>query len=246
MILQEKKFIIEDENENWPLEKYYFVQKYITPDSIVLDAACGTGFGSMLLAQKAKKVVAIDIDEPSIKRARASFSKDNLNFLEADVKKTTFPDDYFDVIVSIETIEHLTEADQALFLQELKRVLKKEGVLIISTPDKEVALAQGFCYGDFHEKEFNKEEFLELLKSYFNKVELFGQGPFVKLSWGRKVLNFLKKIDVFKIRKLSLLKKYTKKIDRFTSPVKFDYSLYPMKESEPDQGAIHLIGICRN
>jgi ubiquinone/menaquinone biosynthesis C-methylase UbiE len=238
------KIIVEYEDENWPLGKYYFALNYVTPESTVLDAACGVGFGSFILSQKAKKVFGVDIDEPSLAQARSGFAAENIGFLKGDVRKLDFPDEYFDLFVSIETIEHLNEKDQALYLREAGRVLKKNGTLIVSTPDKDVEAAQGMKYGHFHEKEFTKDELAEFIGRYFGDVQIFGQGRFSPPSFLRKILNLLKKIDLLKIRKLPFLKRTTKKIDRATSPIKFEYGVFYIGDS-PARSS-HIVMVCKN
>ena len=244
MKIEDGKIIVEYEDERWPLGKYDFALKYVSPESVVLDAACGMGFGSFMLSKNAKEVFGVDIDEPSLAYAKDNFKNDNLRFSKGDVRKLDFPDRYFDLFISIETIEHLNEKDQISFLEEVKRVVKKNGVFIISTPDRDVETAQGMKYGHFHEKEFNKEELTAFLRRYFKDVEVFGQGYFSPPSFLRKILNFLKKIDFLRLRKLRFLRSTTKRVDRATSPVRFEYDVFYIGDS-PEKGS-HSVMVCRN
>jgi len=239
-----EKFIVDHEDEKWPLGKYYFVFNKITKGDKVLDVACGRGFGTFLLSQKAKEIIGLDIDQPSIEEAKTNFNGENLNFLLGDGRKMKFPDNYFDAVVSIETIEHLNEEDQVEFINEIKRVLKPNGRLFLSTPDRYVVAKQGMAYGAFHEKEFTKEELINFLdKNGFFDLELYGQGKFSEPGLLRDFLNFLKSLDILKLRKRILFKKIVQKLDRATSPIKFDYEVFKMDANEL---ASHVIVICNN
>lgn len=89
-----------------------------------MDATCGTGYGSSLLLEKgAKKVIGIDISKDTIDYCNHNFNKENLQFKIDDCRKLNLENLYFDVVVSFETLEHLSEPE--LFLSEIKRVLKK-------------------------------------------------------------------------------------------------------------------------
>lgn len=135
----------------------------------MLDIACGSGYGSyFLLKQGAKKVIGIDNDRTTIKRAKGQFHAKNLRFICADAALIPLTDQSVDTIVSLETIEHLAHPD--IFIRELIRILKKEGVLIISTPNKNTS------YGDnpFHIREYTFQEFTEFLTP-FASVSYHGQ-----------------------------------------------------------------------
>ena len=100
-----------------------------------LDAACGEGYGSALLARSAISVEAVDISEQAITHASQRYEQlGNLTFHVADCINLLFDDDEFDRVVSFETLEHLAEHDQ--LLAEFRRVLKPGGFLILSSPDK--------------------------------------------------------------------------------------------------------------
>ncbi len=107
------------------IERYQFAQQFLKPDWIVLDAACGSGYGSEILSKKAKKVIGIDINQEAINYAQNHYSQPNITYLVGDLNQNlNFPDEYFDAIISFETIEHVR--NQHLLLAEFKRVLKKE------------------------------------------------------------------------------------------------------------------------
>lgn len=146
-------------------------------NQVVLDLASGEGFGTAILASTAKKVYGIDIDAPSIEHARDTYGYlGNTEFIQAGADKIPLEDGAVDIVVSFETIEHLNEDTQKKFLQEIKRVLKKDGKLIISTPDKVNYTERYDHKNEFHLKEFNRDEFYGFLKRYFDHVSEFLQG----------------------------------------------------------------------
>lgn len=149
--------------------RYEFVNQIIAlKDKVVLDIACGEGYGSLILARKAKKVYGVDISEESILHAKENYSCESIDFLLGDAAKIPLKDNSVDVVVSFETIEHHDKHHE--MLSEIKRVLKhNEGILIISSPDK-LFYEENYpdSKNEFHIKELYKEEFCQLLKEYFN------------------------------------------------------------------------------
>ena len=139
----------------------------------VLDAACGEGYGSALLATAAHSVTGVDLSETAVAHARTRYSAEGLRFMVADCLELPFEDDEFDCIVSFETLEHL-EDHQAL-MAEFRRVLKPGGFLLISSPDKAVYTDQLQNRNEFHAKELYREELESLLRSHFPAYRLWGQ-----------------------------------------------------------------------
>jgi SAM-dependent methyltransferase len=133
----------------------------------VLDAACGEGYGSAILAAAgADSVTGVDVDPKVVEHARATHPAD---FAVADVAALPFGDDAFDLVVSFETIEHVPEPPAAL--AELARVLRPGGTLVISTPNKHEYLVDN----EFHTIEYTHDEFVALLRERFDAVEVLLQ-----------------------------------------------------------------------
>lgn len=147
----------------------------IVEGKTVLDAACGTGYGTKLLSERAKKVVGIDIDAEVVKHLQKE-EMEKVSFACMPVEAMTFADNSFDVVVSFETIEHIEETAQKAFLAEVRRVLKPGGCLIISTPNVDV-LKETFkdYYNPFHVKELTRVEFFALLSQYFKYTQEYYQ-----------------------------------------------------------------------
>ena len=151
------------------LVRYHFASNFIQNKS-VLDAACGTGYGSSLLLEKgSSKVTGIDNSIEAINFCKKNYFKKNLNFELGNCEKLTFKKSEFDIVISFETVEHLENPNQ--FLIETKRVLNENGILIISTPNIETYQENN----PFHKHEFTTNEFKTFLKKNFKNVLLFYQ-----------------------------------------------------------------------
>lgn len=141
----------------------------------VLDAACGEGYGSALLADRAQSVVGVDISAQAIEHARGRYAeRRNLRFEQADaVAFAARQAEPFDLVVSFETLEHLAEQDA--LLDGFSRALAPGGVLLISTPDKLHYSDQPGTSNPFHVRELYREEFERMLRDRFAHVTLFAQ-----------------------------------------------------------------------
>ncbi|MDD5529889.1 MAG: methyltransferase domain-containing protein [bacterium] len=147
-------------------------------DKVVFDAGCGCGYGSHhLLKSGAKKVTGIDISEETIEYCKSHYENENLEFKVMNAEKLSFPDKIFDVVVSFEVVEHLENPE--MYLSEIKRVLKTDGILIISTPNKKIYTdAVEDWKNPFHIHEYYIEEFDAFLKKYFTEITFWGQDYF--------------------------------------------------------------------
>lgn len=160
----------------------YSLAKGIARGLIVLDIACGEGYGSAILAACAARVMGVDIDQGTIFHARRRYKENNLEFLVGTCSSIPLKDSSVDLVVSFETIEHHDQHDAMMV--EIKRVLKPNGVLLISSPDR-LVYSEGVDYSNpFHVKELSKDEFEQLLDSYFIHKRLFGQ----KIVYGSAIL----------------------------------------------------------
>lgn len=156
------------------LQRYLSITELVR-GKVVLDAACGEGYGSSILSDTADKVFGIDLSEETIRHANSTYKKENLSFQIASIEKLPLPISSVDVVVSFETIEHVDETLQNSFLSEIKRVLKPGGLLIISTPNKHIYSDLRNYQNPFHIKEFYKDEFIKFLNNFFGTVKIFHQ-----------------------------------------------------------------------
>jgi len=148
----------------------------------VLDAACGEGYGSALLATAASCVTGADVSPEAISHAAGRYRADNLEFRVSDCLDLPFDDGEFDSVVSFETLEHLEDQDG--LLAEFRRVLKPEGFLLISSPDKAVYTDKQQNRNEFHVRELYRGEFEALIRKHFPAARLWGQRLlFQSLIW---------------------------------------------------------------
>ena len=157
------------------LEHYhrYAAIKDLVKNKTVLDVACGEGYGSSFISRDAKSVIGVDISKEAVTHASQKYQETNLEFLEGSAIDLAFPNHSFDVVVSFETIEHLAEQEQ--MLSELKRVLKPNGILIISSPNRPVYSEESGEHNEFHVKELDFTEFDDLLREKFSQIRYYGQ-----------------------------------------------------------------------
>lgn len=174
-----ERFLPEECRGETAAEHYqrYQLACQIVRGKTVLDAACGEGYGSSLLARDADKVFGLDIDKASVTNASTKYGAQNLTFMQGSIAKLPFEDAFFDVVVSYETIEHVDADTQKLFLVEIKRVLKPGGALIMSTPNKTVYTDMVAGYNQFHVKEFYADEYIGFLQKYFRHIQVLCQYP---------------------------------------------------------------------
>lgn len=135
----------------------------------VLDAGCGIGYGSNMLADAgAAEVVGVDIAEPVIEAASQAAAR-RVSFRTGDVAALDFPTDAFDLVVCFETIEHVEDAEAAL--DELARVLAPGGLLLISSPNRD-----RYVPGNPHHRyEFLPDELRTALRRRFGHARLLRQ-----------------------------------------------------------------------
>jgi 2-polyprenyl-3-methyl-5-hydroxy-6-metoxy-1,4-benzoquinol methylase len=105
------------------LTKYYdfFINNIKSGDS-VLDIGCGIGFVSDKLAQKAKNVTGVDIEEKNLSIAKNKFVKENLRFILADATQYDFKEK-FDVVILSNVLEHIKNRIE--FLEKIKNLSNK-------------------------------------------------------------------------------------------------------------------------
>lgn len=139
----------------------------------ILDVASGEGYGSALLARRAHFVTGVDICEEAVRHAQRKYSAENLQFKQGSATAVPLDTHSVDVVVSFETIEHHDRHDE--MLQEVKRVLKPNGLLIMSSPDKLHYSELPGITNPFHVKELYAPEFRSLIESHFSKCIFLNQ-----------------------------------------------------------------------
>ncbi len=156
--------------EYWTIEHLhrYAIALNLVTNKKVIDIASGEGYGANLLSNIARQVIGVDISSEAIDHANKKYKKSNLSFIQGAATQIPVEDNSLDVVISFETIEHHSEHDK--MLQEIKRVLKIDGILIISSPDKRNYSDIPKYKNPFHIKELYDYEFYGLINTYFSNV----------------------------------------------------------------------------
>lgn len=128
------------------------LDKYISTKKDILDIGCGAGTISMYLASKGNRVKGVDISPKAIQAAKESSKINNLSNITFETCNfpIKIPNGKYDIITCFEVIEHLNDDDMALRM--MNQLLKKNGILIISTPSENAPL-----YKLGYAKKFDKE-----------------------------------------------------------------------------------------
>lgn len=172
-------------------QRYHFA-KQLSTDKLVLEVACGSGIGLGYLAKNARKVVGGDIEEKNVNLAQTLYlSHSDITIDILDAHNLQFPNNSFDVVLLYEAIYYLKETQK--FVSEAKRVLSKNGRLIICTVNKD--------WEDFHpspytHKYFSVPELYELLIPAFSEIKLYGAFPVEEGGVKNGVVSFLKRTAV--------------------------------------------------
>jgi len=155
----------------------YLLARHYCRGLDVLDIAAGEGYGSALLSQVARSVVGVEIDAEVVRAAAEEFVRPNLRYECGDARRIPLEDGSVDVVVSFETLEHIVEHDE--FLAEMKRVLRPNGFIILSTPDSQVYSPMGSAPNPYHVLELTSGEFRALLRRHFANFDIVLQRAFM-------------------------------------------------------------------
>lgn len=138
-------------------------------DRDVLDAGCGVGYGSAILAAAgARSIVGVDAFAAAVLAAREQ-DRHGGTFLLGDLRELPLDDDSVDLVTCFEVIEHLVEQDQAV--AELRRVLRPGGIVLLSTPVPGAVTV----HNPHHVRELTGAQLHDLLRPRFPQVRLVPQ-----------------------------------------------------------------------
>lgn len=163
------------------LARYANILNHIK-DKTVLDLACGEGYGSALLMQYgAKKVVGVDISVETIEKAKQIFSSTGVEYIAGDAQSVAklLGENVFDVVVSIETIEHVQ--DPEALLKTMKKVAKEDAIFYITCPNDYWYFPTENESNPFHIRKYTFEDFSTLTQSVLGDDVSWGLGSTV---WG--------------------------------------------------------------
>lgn len=160
------------------LKAYDFALKCAKGKSI-LDVGCGSGYGTALLSKFSSYAIGIDTSKEAIQYCKKRYKRKNLEFrhVKSSWMRTGLPfkERSFDVCVSFQVIEHIHPKHIEQYLSAIKKILKKEGLFVVSTPNSKLRLLPfQKPWNRFHMKEYDYKELGNLLRGKFSKVEMYG------------------------------------------------------------------------
>jgi SAM-dependent methyltransferase len=162
--------------ENYWYRRHVAVYRWIAERCAgrrAVDLACGEGYGSAILAERARVVLGVDANPEAHEHARLKYRNDNLFFKRALVEEFEDAAPY-DAIVFLQTIEHISEPDR--LLTRLASLLAPGGIAYISTPNRLTLAPPGAARSDnpWHLREYDALDYRALLEPHFRSVELLG------------------------------------------------------------------------
>jgi SAM-dependent methyltransferase len=157
--------------ENYWFRRHVAVYEWITERCAglrVADLACGEGYGSDLLARRAAEVIGVDANPEAFEHASSRYRRPNLSFRRELVEQF---DQQVDVVVFLQTIEHIQEPDRLL-----ARIAEVAPLAYISTPNRLTLAAPGAEKSDnpWHLREYDPAQYRALLEPHFDRVDLLG------------------------------------------------------------------------
>lgn len=158
----------------WHSRVRYLFAAQLAAGRRVLDIACGNGFGTVLLAEAATSVVGADASDEAITAATRLNARPNVRWERTGAGPLPLSAGSFDLVVCLETLEHLAAPAQPAFVAELERVLAPDGVLVLSTPDRETELARARLTQEpnpYHLHTPSRAELTDLLARFPHRLE---------------------------------------------------------------------------
>jgi SAM-dependent methyltransferase len=205
------------------------------------DIACGVGYGSFMMGEVAESVKGFDISNDALNHANKNFTRDNVSFHHA----SEFVGEKYDVITSIETLEHMNEIEGDLFLKNIANSMNPDSFMIFSTPLNETNNKLNITA--FHIREYSNSELIDKLKvNGFYVEKWFGQSNIVSERMSKKVLG----LSFVKILQMGLHKFIPKQVRKYIARIILKKDTLQSKNTckiKPGDlsGAFSQIAICR-
>ena len=158
------------------IHRYPYEQLMVqAKDKNVLELGCNKGFGTVIYADCANSIKAVDTSSEAIEKAAKLNARENVEYICLDSWTLPFEDDAFDLTVLFQVIEHIALDKRDIFLREIKRVTRAEGQVIVTTPNRNIRLLPlQKPWNKFHTKEYSAQDLAQLLNQYFAEVRVEG------------------------------------------------------------------------
>jgi 2-polyprenyl-3-methyl-5-hydroxy-6-metoxy-1,4-benzoquinol methylase len=167
------------------LKRYFFAAKIFAENKIVLDSCSGVGWGTYILANYAKHVIAYDYNEEAIKLAKNDWKAKNIKWKVVNALNVdkSFKDESFDVITAMETLEHFTQEDGIKYIIKHKNLLKDKGIFIGTSifpkTRKSAEKSPALLDNKFHLFLWTKDEIEKELNKHFSIVKIVNSWMFI-------------------------------------------------------------------
>jgi len=234
---------------------YEYAKNSITCDSSILDLGCGEGYGTSILSTYFVNVIGLEVEENAVKHAIEQYQSNNCCFRVYDGRIVPFENESFDGVTSFQVIEHVK--DYVGYVREAWRVLKPGGLLILTTPNRELRLEIGQKpWNRFHLREYDAMELQAVLKKAFSDVKVYGiygnqklqEMEFARIKTARMVAH----LDIFGFRDIvpmRLRQAVSNIINHIRFPRKSEenyqkFGIDDFHVSESVEGGIDLLAVC--
>ena len=216
---------------------YHYLLKNYPPRQKVLEAGCGIGRWVIPLAQNKYDVTGIELEEEALHIIRQNYTDNNMTLVHGDIFKMPFPDQTFDMVISLGVLEHFGDIKvQQKAINEHFRVLKDDGVILITVPF--LSLIRFFVHFPF-------VKLVSLVRKIKKKNEYFSEYRYSRRAFEKAIRKAkLKVVDIvyddllppynfglmdYPVRKLFKGNEISYKLNKFgTSFFKFLWKIHPM------------------
>ncbi len=170
------------------LARYKFVARLLRDSDRGLEVGCGSGLGTIFLAQHAQHITGVDVKQYELDEAQSMCRRDNVEFIRADFFEHAFGD-LFDAIVSLDVIEHMPVDDGRRMVARMAELCADSGMVIIGTPSLHSYPHQSEISQASHVKCYDQSELFDLLDPYFGRILPFSMNDEVvhtghpKMAW---------------------------------------------------------------
>jgi SAM-dependent methyltransferase len=170
-----ERVIPDDPKWAWCFQAHLFgyddLAKRIPKGVTALDIGCGEGYGAAHLAGRARLVVTGDVAFDAVKHARDRYRGGNIRWVVFDGTRLPFRSDAFDVVSSLQVIEHFAGTDE--HLGDVARVLRRDGLHYVTTPNIDL-MGEAEKDNPYHLRDFTAQQLGEALTRHFEDVSLEG------------------------------------------------------------------------